>query len=410
MNRKEQLEVLYQRYQDNLCSEEEFMQLLDLLSSENEETRQEVLSLFEATWNNLIVFPGQFNIPQTMITALKDIQEDTGNNSDKVISINRRRSRIKYIAAAAVFVLLAIGLWWFKSQDKQATTVAITATQQEIQPGWEGAILTLADGRQIILDSTQGNIALDGGAKIINEEGKLTYQKENTRSEVVYNLMTTPRGRTYSLVLSDGTKVWLNASSSIRYPTAFTGNQRNVEITGEAYFEVAHNASRPFIVSVPSSAERMPSSLGVNEGSFKVEVLGTRFNINAYTNEGSISTTLLEGKVKLNQGTKIAMLKPGQQGIMQASQLTIENDIDLEKITAWKENKFYFQDDNLEKIMRQLERWYNINVVYDDKLSKQYTGIISRNVPLSKVLQLFERTAEVKFFIVGNTVHVQAAK
>jgi transmembrane sensor len=410
MNGKEQLEVLYQRYQDNLCSEEEFLQLLELLSSENEETRQEVLSLFEATWNNLIVFPGQFNVPQTMLTAFKDIQEDTGNNSDKVISINNSRSWIKYIAAAAVFLLLAIGLWWFKSQDKQATTVAITPTQQEIQPGREGAILTLADGRQIILDSTQGNIVQDGGARIINKEGKLTYQNENTRSEVVYNLMTTPRGRTYSLVLSDGTKVWLNASSSIRYPTAFTGNQRNVEITGEAYFEVAHNASRPFIVSVPSSTERMPSSLGVNEGSFKVEVLGTHFNINAYTNEGSIRTTLLEGKVKLNQGTKIAMLKPGQQGIMQASQLTIENDIDLEKITAWKENKFYFQDDNLETIMRQLERWYNINVVYDDKLSKQYTGIISRKVPISKVLQLFERTAEVKFSIVGNTVHVQAAK
>jgi ferric-dicitrate binding protein FerR (iron transport regulator) len=212
------------------------------------------------------------------------------------------------------------------------------------------------------------------------KNGQLLYNAGGpVKGAVTYNTMTTPKGRQFQLVLPDGSKVWLNAASSLRYPTVFAGNERTVEVTGEAYFEVARNATKPFVVKVGHETE--------------VQVLGTHFNINSYKDEANINTTLLEGSVRvLNKGKK-ALLKPGQsaQVAMQANQtagIKIVNDVDMEKVMAWKNGLFNFQDASLQEVMHQLERWYDIEVVYEKGAPEiEFVGKMERSLSLSEVLR-----------------------
>ncbi|RFS21777.1 FecR family protein [Chitinophaga silvatica] len=297
--------------------------------------------------------------------------------------------------AAAVAVLVLGGTYYYRVHTKEQPTNLAT-NQSPIMPGQQGAILTLADGRQVVLDTLSGGlIASQNGASIVLADGKLVYDPTSAgNAEVQYNIMTTPKGRQFELTLPDGTKVWLNAASTIRYPTAFTGKERKVTVSGEVYFEVIRDADKPFFVSIDNKAA--------------IEVLGTSFNVNAYENEHSIQTTLVNGSVRV--GVPIAnqskILNPGQQATIVNKQITVAEIKDLDKILAWKYGLFNFDGANLEEVMRQLERWYNIEVVYENGIpNTRFIGEMSRQIPLTDLLDILKKT-EVDFRVEGRKLIV----
>lgn len=296
---------------------------------------------------------------------------------------------LRYAAAVLVILFGTIAYLWITRTPAtpKATVENPVAPEQDVAPGKEGAILTLADGSTVVLDSLgNGWATTQNGSKILLRNGQLLYDTEGPGGSVAYNTMTTPKGRQFQVVLADGTKVWLNAASSLRYPTAFTGAERIVEITGEAYFEVAKNTD--------AAGRKKPFRVKVNDQTM-IEVLGTHFNINSYKDEASINTTLLEGSVQVvNNGSK-ALLQPGQQA--QVKQHAIQQgpikivsaaNVNMEKVMAWKNGVFNFQDASLEEVMRQLERWYDIEVVYEKDIPKlEFFGKMGRDLSLSDVLR-----------------------
>lgn len=298
-------------------------------------------------------------------------------------------------AAASIILLLAAGTYFWTTQKKDTPQAAITTV---ISPGKQGAILTLADGSQVVLDSLgNGVIAKQKGASIVLTNGKLTYAPdENGSGEIVFNTIATPKGRQFQVTLPDGTQVWLNTASSIRYPTSFAGSERKVEVTGEAYFEVAKNAEMPFRVIVNNKAE--------------IKVLGTHFNVNAYENEKAIATTLLEGSVRVapyETASGNVVLQPGQQAqIAGATGIKVIEKANIDKAIAWKNGLFYFEGASLAEIMRQLERWYDIEVVYEKGIPDiEFEGEITRDVPLNGLLAMLGKT-ELHFRIEGRKLIV----
>lgn len=290
-----------------------------------------------------------------------------------------RRGFFRY--AAAIILLLGIGAYLWTT-NKKTNTPALVKTDV-IAPGREGAVLTLADGSKMVLDSLgNGVVANQQGVQVLLQNGQLAYDPSGgTSGETVYNTISTPNGRQFKLLLPDGSKVWLNAASSIKFPTAFAGKERRIELEGEAYFEVAKNADMPFRVTMRDATE--------------VEVLGTSFNINAYRNEAAIRTTLLTGAVRLNAFNQSQTLKPGQQAVIKPSkeQLEVVQSADLDQVMAWKNGLFNFDDASLEEVMRQLERWYDIDVTYAKGVpSIRFGGEINRQNTLQDVLQILEKS------------------
>jgi hypothetical protein len=287
-------------------------------------------------------------------------------------------------------------------QDPAQNSQTVQQTNQDVQPGGNKAVLTLANGQVIDLDSAHNGILVEQGnmAVVKNNNGEVVYKavddEKNARHAAnVYNMLATPRGGQYQLTLPDGSRVWLNAASSIRYPVAFANDERQVEITGEVYFEVEKNPKKPFRVTI------LPTG-GV------VEVLGTHFNINAYSDEPAIKTTLLEGSVKVSSmvNGEWSMLKPGQQASIHHSQLTIHDNVDLELAMAWKNGFTLFKSADIKSIMRQAARWYDVEVMYEGTVpERSFTGGISRNAPLSELLQLLE-VSKVHFKIEGKKLIV----
>lgn len=306
-----------------------------------------------------------------------------------------RKATVKWIAAA-VIILVAGAIIWQKPTRGPVVAQAPRELHQDIEPGRSGAVLTLADGSKVSLDSSKnGVIAMQNGAQVLLQNGQLTYDLTGSSEQVVaYNTMTTPKGMQYNLVLPDGTRIWLNAASSIRYPTVFEGSERRVEVTGEAYFEVAHNPAQPFFVKI--------------NGQTEVQVLGTYFNVNAYDDEDMVKTTLIKGSVRVvNNGlvSEGAVLKPGQQAQISRStekapaKIVIVANADVDKALAWKNGVFDFDGANLEEVMKQLARWYNIEVIYENGIpQKEFIGKMSKEISLSGLLRGLE-DAEVHFRI-----------
>jgi len=294
-------------------------------------------------------------------------------------------------AAAAVVVAMAVTVYFWPPRLQDDPLVRVNPqVPQDLPPGRNGASLTLADGRTIELDSIDnGVIAKEEGSEAILQNGQLTYNdtRENSH-ETVFNTMTTPKGRQFQLKLPDGTLVWLNAASSIRYPTRFDGSSREVTVSGEAYFEVAH---------VTEKGKRVPFRVLLNDQT-AVEVLGTHFNVQAYPDEKGITTTLLEGSVKVTKATGSMLLKPGQQSIANRNDnLLLVQHPDISKAMAWKNGLFNFEQSSLEDVMKQLSRWYNIEVIYEKGIPKiTFAGEMSRNLRLSGILKALEN-AEVHF-------------
>jgi len=299
--------------------------------------------------------------------------------------------------AAAILLLLAGG-WLIGLINQRDQSAGISeknnTTPATITPGGNKAFLTLADGRNIILDSSaDGELAKQGNVLIRKENGKLAYSIGNGNSEQLFNTVRTPNGGQYMLELADGTKVWLNAASSLKFPATFSGNERRVEMTGEVYFEIAKNAKQPFIV---------------RSNEIDIRVTGTHFNINAYPDEGSTSTTLLEGAVDISDGGKWIRLHPGEQARSVPGQpLTLMKNTDLEEVMAWKKGKFIFNQADIRKIMRQISRWYDVEIVYQGSVSQEtFSGMVSRDSDIDKVLRIIEEGG-VKFNIKSRKIIVQ---
>jgi transmembrane sensor len=323
----------------------------------------------------------------------------------------RMSRRWRWVAAAVCLLAIGTAAYVLLNKKEPAPVVATAGPyKNDVQPGGNKAILTLGNGKQIVLDSAaNGLLAQDGNAAIRKEDAGLKYESAigneqsaigNRQSAMSFNTLSTPRGGEYKLILPDGSKVWLNAASSIRYPTAFADNERKVEITGEAYFEVATLRLR--------SGQKMP--FHVKTSGQDIEVLGTHFNVNAYRDEGTIKTTLLEGKVKVSSmvNGQWSILKPGEQvSVSHSSQLSKPIPVQTEEVLAWKNGLFLFDNASIESIMKQISRWYNVEVTYAGKpIQEGFTATISRNVPVSKLLRYLELTTLVHFKIDGNRITV----
>ncbi len=307
-----------------------------------------------------------------------------------------KRLWFKIAAAASVLFFLVIGSYMIMLRKGQTTQqIAKTKSPIDIAPGHNQATLTLANGQKIILtQGLHGKLAQDGNASIQAGNGDaISYISTSTNKNMVsYNTMSTAKGESspYPLILADGTKIWLNASSSITFPTAFIGKYREVKITGEVYFEVAHNKDNPFKV--------------ISNGQ-EIEVLGTHFNVNAYDDEEAIRTTLVEGSVRVSSSGKIKLLKPGEQSRINDGNIVVA-DVDVNDVVAWKNGYFDFNEENLESIMRKISRWYNVDVVFEDSSSKQlvFTAITSKYKTASEVMNKLALSNLVKFTIKGKQV------
>ncbi|SMD12465.1 FecR family protein [Pedobacter nyackensis] len=340
-------------------------------------------------------------------TAIKEkLKQRIDQKIKPVVIVPLWRRYIKYAAAAVVLLTLSTTLYLYFNTSFLKSSADLV--QQDIAPGGNKAVLTLADGRTINLsDAVNGNLAEQAGIAITkNEDGKLTYTagKVNVNHPVSYNTIATPVGGQYQVNLPDGTKVWLNAASSLKFPTSFAKlKERKVELTGEAYFEVTHSRDLPFVVK---------------SGKQELSVLGTHFNINSYPDEGAIRTTLLQGsvivrnleKVKNKQlGKDSVLLKPEQQASLK--DVFSVKVVDVEGVTAWKDGNFLFNDTDLKDIMKQVSRWYNVSVDYDEiPKNRFFTGFISRNVNLSRVLEMLEVTGNIQFKIEDKTIKITDLK
>lgn len=326
------------------------------------------------------------------------IQQGLGNVV--VMHPRRRYGRIiAYAAAASVALIFLVGYFYQNRTTQNRNPIQPMAnTGQDVDPGGNRAILTLADGTKILLDSANnGAITKQGNVTVTKlKDGKIEYDFSNsspnsTASNVAYNTISTPRGGQYQLVLADGSKVWLNAESSVTFPTAFVGKDRNVTMTGEAYFEVAHDASKPFMVTANNT---------------EVKVLGTHFNINGY--DGETRTTLLEGSVAVESSGKKSRITPGQQAVTNINNnaIVVLNDVNLEEVMAWKNGYFFFRHADVEMVMKQLSRWYDVDIIYQGDIpDRRFEGEMQRNLSLSQVLNLLGKN-NIHFSIVGKKIIV----
>jgi len=313
------------------------------------------------------------------------------------IQFSRKRAFWPYFTkvavAASLLVFVGIG-YIYQTRFQKTVPVAISHAAHEILPGGNKAILKLADGRVIDLDQKgSGPIAVQNGvvAHQLNN-GILKYDtKGNGKLSLQTNVINIPRGGKFQLVLSDGSRVWINAMSELKFPSAFSGNERVVELSGEAYFEVAKDSRRPFVVKTANQ---------------QVQVLGTHFNVNSYPDETEIKTTLAEGRVLVTSGGKSVSLKPGEQSRLNRgfNSLSLVRDIDLEEELSWKNEIFAFNNDDIKTVMRQLSRWYDLDVIYKGKVSNErYFGEIPRNSKLSEVFEILQLN-HVDIKITGKTM------
>ena len=385
MNR-ERIEFLLQLHANGQGSEAETRELLTVL---REHGADEILEPF---MQNL--FNEAKNAPS--------LPADWKRVWDNILKGTRAPVRkMIWRAAAVIIILFSIGGYFYFNKSAKQIAKAEQLYKNDIPPGRNRAILTLSDNQQIILDSAaNGTLTQQGNIKIIKlDSGQLAYTGSSPEGEagVGYNTITTPKGGQYQIILADGSKVWLNAASCLRFPASFSKDRR-VELTGEGYFEVIHNAASPFTVSV---------------NGISVEDLGTHFNINAYNDEAVIKTTLLEGSVKVSViNHPSTILKPGQQSIASNGQLTTIN-ADLDEAVAWKNGRFIFQGNNIQSVMRQLARWYDVDIKYEGVITdEEFVGVINRSryENISSLLQMLEKTRTVSFAISGKNITVMPFK
>lgn len=383
---------LLKRYIEDKCNPSEVKQLMDYLTKDesNRSLLEHLKQQFEITTEeNTTISTHQSN--RIRENLLQHVIETP------VVTMKNRRWKL-VAAAAAVIIFVGSGLYIFNANQINNVTATVQSKVQnksDIAPGGNKALLTLADGSTIILDEVQnGTLTQQGNTTIVKLDGKLNYDVSPSNSKaVLYNTITTPRGGQFQIILPDGSKVWLNAASSIHFPTSFAANERRVEISGEAYFEISKNKAKPFIVKVNDA---------------EVQVLGTHFNLMAYYDEPVVKTTLLEGSVKFIKDHNTNILTPGQQSqLFKNGLVKVLNNVDPDEVLAWKNGTFQFNGTDIGMVTRQLSRWYDAEVVYDKKIDDLFYADIPRNTNLSDVLKALELTGKVHFEIQGKRIIVK---
>lgn len=302
----------------------------------------------------------------------------------------RRKVSLPFIGIAASLILIVgLGIFfiWSSREGVKVTSPEQVALATDPQPGKDKAVLTIAGGKQVVLDNSAGKTL--AGENIRIAEGTVFYtgQGPDVPAE---NTLTVPRGGQYKLVLPDGTRVWLNAESSLSFPTAFTGGERRVSLRGEGYFEVTKNKEKPFIVEASGNT---------------IRVLGTQFNVNSYGDENVFTTTLVEGSVQISKARVSKILQPGQQARVAEDNIEVVP-VDVKQMIAWKDGNFVFRNAPVPVIVNQLARWYDLDVEYREPVEKHLNAIIKRDVPLSKVLHYLEETGDVHFKSEGRKLIV----
>ena len=402
MEERKKIESLFQKYLDDQCTPDEIRTLLGYFQlTQNDEQLKTLIRrqsmLTDAESGSIERFESLLN------TSFSKIKRAIAADKNQTISAPIYKLTWFRMSAAAVVVFLVCGTAFYFLHQNARPVIAWNANihpVKDIPAGHNNAILTLDNGNTILLDTAaNGTLAKQGNIKVLKLNGQIAYNKTSDMNvKPVYNTITTANGNQYQLILTDGSKVWLNAASSIRFPTAFTGDERKVEITGEAYFEVAKNPQKPFKVQFKNKAGEK------NE----IEVLGTHFNVNTYSDEPDMKTTLLEGSVKIKTANKIQILSPGQQASITSNGIELKKNADLEQVMAWKNGYFLFDNTDIYTLMRQVSRWYNVGIKYEGKITEEgFSGKISRNVPLSKFIKVLELNdvhvkTEGRIMIVGS--------
>jgi transmembrane sensor len=383
------------------------------------EEEREFAQWYNEDQNKEIVMPGSFVSGEEehrqriwqQINYLKTMAEPTVT-PESLPAPRRIRVRVQLAAASVLLVLASAAVIWLfygHSQVKRPIAARLASDSKAIRPLGTQATLTLGDGSVVNLDAVkEGPVIGDGKVRIDKQQAQLVYKAlgavngktsgggapgdVKANPEMLYNTLMTPRGGMYSVVLSDGTKVWLNSSSSLRYPTTFTGQVREVSLNGEAYFEVAKNPSQPFQVTV---------------NGMEVKVMGTHFNIMAYNDESAIATTLLEGAVKVESTKNSMVLAPGQQSLfMRGSKGIRVRNVDVEEIVAWKNGILQFRSEDIKSVMRKIARWYDVDVRYEGEINDHFSGAVYRDAEVSSLLRNMELTHTVHFRIEGRTITV----
>jgi ferric-dicitrate binding protein FerR (iron transport regulator) len=393
---------LLEKFTTNTCTRQELDQFLNLVEQDhdNEELTEELRRHWQKDGSDTT---HTIDWKERFSSLLAEAKVKTPEFTQPAPA--RKIRFVKWASVAAAVLLLAGGYFGFFSKNKASQNPVISGVREEqmsvVEPGGNKATLTLADGSLIDLDSAQnGTIARQGNIKIIKgEDGELLYFVDRQRSATSgYNTLSIPRGGKYSIVLSDGTKVWLNSASSLRFPAAFANGVRNVALTGEGYFEVVKDACMPFQVSARN---------------IMINVLGTHFNVNAYEDERSVATTLLNGCVKVKPLTsrsevRTALLKPGEQArVASDGRVVIDPHANTGEAVAWKDNNFEFENTPIPVIMRQIARWYNVEIDYKGSVpTHKLTGRFSRTVRLGQLIKMLQYTG-VNMKIESNKISIR---
>lgn len=380
---------------------EELIDLADKILKK--EASEAEISTYNA-WYNSFQHPGEIPVPdeeakkKVLYARIVSVIEDEVPVHS--IGVNTFRRKLSVWFAAAAVAIFAVCIYFFNAPfnaDKNnATGLVARAT---IKPGRNTAKLTLPNGKSIVLSDQKTGVVIDVSGLKYNDETTIALTSMNENKDGLMSIVT-PRGGTYQVLLADGSKVWLNAASSIKFPTSFVGQkQRNVELVGEAYFEIAKNKHQKFVVKTQTQ---------------QVEVLGTHFNINSYLDESNVKTTLLEGSVRIFTGEgnrESIVLNPGQQSVVSGSRTIDVNDVDVNDVVAWKDGKFVFVHENVRSIMNKIARWYDVEIVYEgDVRNKALGGSVSRFKDVVEVLAMLSDTRAVQFRIEGKKVIVMPYK
>jgi len=336
---------------------------------------------------------GEYDYPGVVARVKRGVEAQINGNKKET---HIRRMPVWVSIAAAVLILAgstALVKMLIQQRPSQPPPLVQQVTEQTVAPGCNKATLTLADGSRITLDSADKQVIQQGNTTIHQQQGHLQYTTAGRADNLSYNILNTPAGGQYQLTLPDGSQVWLNAASSLRFPTAFNGSERQVALSGEAYFEIAPNVNSPFIVRA---------------NDVEIEILGTHFNVMAYTDEHHLTTTLLQGAVKVHGPGKAVLLQPGQQAQFDhGTKGLLVSAADTESALAWKNGYFSFSNENIQSAMRKIARWYNVDIEYrGDVTHKALWGTISKFENINEVLSMLELTGTMHFSMEGRKVIV----
>lgn len=384
----DRINELLDRYVQKTIGEDDFAELFQYISKDE----------YKYIMDEYMKQSDKLTLPDADVHSI-----DWEHMYNKIVAGKKEKSRTAIVIGFAKKItiaasLLAVGYIGYRTYfSKNISGGTEKMVKADLAPGGDKAVLRLGDGTEIILnDAENGKLSQQGSSSINKQnEGLISYAvSENDHSKVYTNVLTTPRGGQYRLILPDHTQVWLNAESSITFPSAFTGQQRKVSVTGEVYFEVAKDRSKPFIVENRNTS---------------VEVLGTHFNVNVYPNEIQSTVTLLEGAIRLNNNQSSRMLQPGQQAVFttNGSQIQLRN-VDTENVVDWKNGLFIFEDASITEVMRQVERWYDVDVRYIGNVPGiKFNGVVSRSNNVSRLLKLLQAAGNVTFNINNKTIEVK---